>query len=365
MKQYTLYNILLSVLLLAACSDKDEPSLVVGGEEAFATISVGVDGVAETKATTLPDENTENAINNLTVVFIDEDKNEVIGHAYRVIDDDKNTVRVGLKTGEYKMLVIANAGKIGSFDPNRYYDQITALSEQGGTNGFVMSNIPTNITILKGENGIKATVKRVVGRVELSNLAVDWKDNDLQKISGLKFHLKKVFLANVRPESYLFDMTNNLGSHSMEKKEGFLCGIDIYKQGGEIANESMYAEYLKTDHDVTVEYGKDRKDLTRFYVMTNTDTKNEGSFPVILYIKGDLYDDTTGQFVLKDRHYRIKLANGVQRNTIYKIEATIEGKGSPEPGDNKDNIDMSGTIKVTTWNDVTLETITINEKIEI
>ena len=98
--------------------------------------------------------------------------------------------------------------------------------------------------------------------------------------------------------------------------------------------------------------------------MTNSDTKESGAAPVILYIKGDLYDGNKKP-VLTNRYYRIKLANGVQRNTIYKIEATIEGKGSPEPGDNKDNVKMSVTIKVNTWDDVTLKTITINEEIEI
>ena len=78
-----------------------------------------------------------------------------------------------------------------------------------------------------------------------------------------------------------------------------------------------------------------------------------------------MYDSENDKPVLTNRYYRIKLAKGVQRNTVYKISATIEGKGSPEPGDNKDNVDMSVTIKVNTWDDVTLDTITINEEIEI
>ena len=102
-----------------------------------------------------------------------------------------------------------------------------------------------------------------------------------------------------------------------------------------------------------------------FYAMTNSATKEVGSYPVILYIKGDLYDSGNKKPVLSNRYFRSKLAKGVQRNTLYKIEATIQGKGSPEPGDNKENIDLSVTITVKSWEGKTLDVITINEEIEI
>lgn len=375
MKRNKIYILLLSGLLMASCSKEEQPSPTPGGEDALVTVSVAVDGVAKTKAepeTQLGDEK-ENAIKNLTVVFIDAARNEVIGHAYKNVtasEADNNKVSVALKTGTYKMLVMANTEEVNSFIPKDYYDLIASLPEQGGENGFVMSNIVRDVDIEAGANSINdEKVKRVVGRVDLSKLAVNWQDEDLQKIDGLEFHLTQVFLANVRPKSYLFDMTdwdfmNDAEKHALEnKKDGYLCGID--KTGGDIVTENVLDENLLYEYkDVTINSTTSKTDLARFYAMTNSDTK-DGAAPVILYIKGDLYDSKNKKNVLTNRYYRIKLAKGVQRNTIYKIEATIEGKGSPEPGDNKENVKMSVTIKVNSWDDVTLDTITIDEEIEI
>lgn len=369
MKLYTLYIMLLSGLLLTACSDKDEPLPINGADEAYAIVSVGVDGIAGTKAMksdpALGTES-ENKIYDLNVVFINETSKgkEVMAHAYRQIDDGMDTIRVGLKTGEFKMLVIANAGDISSFDPQTYYNRIATLAEQGGGKGFVMTNIPENQTINIGENPIEAKVKRVVARVELSKLNVDWQDNDLQNIKGLEFRLSQVFLANVRPKSYLFDVSVDEAEASMEIKNGYLCGIAPPYSGGDIASDNNFADYLHKDSAVVVKStAENHTDLAKFYAMTNSDTKTD-PYPVILYIKGSLYDGDNNP-VLKDRYYRIKLANGVKRNTIYRIEATIQGKGSPEPGDNKENIEMSATITVKTWDNVTLDTITIEHEIEI
>lgn len=375
MKRNKIYILLLSGLLMASCSKEEQPSPTPGGEDALVTVSVAVDGVAKTKAepeTQLGDEK-ENAIKNLTVVFIDAARNEVIGHTYKNVtasEADNNKVTVALKTGTYKMLVMANTEEVNSFIPKDYYDLIASLPEQGGENGFVMSNIVRDVDIEAGANSINdEKVKRVVGRVDLSKLAVNWQDEDLQKIDGLEFHLTQVFLANVRPKSYLFDMTdwdfmNDAEKHALEnKKDGYLCGID--KTGGDIVTENVLDENLLYEYkDVTINSTTSKTDLARFYAMTNSDTK-DGAAPVILYIKGDLYDSKNKKNVLTNRYYRIKLAKGVQRNTIYKIEATIEGKGSPEPGDNKENVKMSVTIKVNSWDDVTLDTITIDEEIEI
>lgn len=374
MKHYTLYIMLLSGLLLAACSDKDEPLPVAGADEAYAIVTVGVDGIAGTKAlkseTTPADEqgtDAENKINNLNVVFIDVEKNEVIAQAYRKIDDQKDTIRVGLKTGNYRMLVIANAGNISSFDPQTYYDQIARLDNQREANGFVMTNIPEVKKIDKGENPIKVTVKRLVGRVELSKLSVNWMDNDLLAIEGLEFRLSEVFLANVRPTSYFFDVPVGDEGASMEIKDGYLSGIKDYKENGDIAEGNSLANYLRKEFNPNIVVGESKDfstDPVQFYAMTNSDTKTD-KYPVILYIKGSIYDKAKEEYLLKDRYYRIKLAKGVKRNTIYRIEAKIQGKGSPEPGDNKDNIDMSATISVLSWERVELDKILIEEEIEL
>lgn len=383
MKRNKIYILLLSGLLMASCSKEEQPSPTPGGEDALVTVSVAVDGVAKTKAEseTQPGDEKENAIKNLTVVFIDAAKNEVIGHTYKNVIDgeaDNNKVTVALKTGIYKMLVMANTEEVNSFIPKDYYDLIASLPEQGGENGFVMSNIVRDVEIKaiegdkKNVNEISEKVKRVVGRVDLSKLDVNWKDEDLKKIDGLEFRLTQVFLANVRPKSYLFDMmdwkfeTGTGEKHPMEIKEGYLCGIEKYFHGGDIAEGNEKDDNLSKVFSpaTTIKPGEEsHTDLASFYAMTNSDAK-DGAAPVILYIKGDLYDGA-GNAVLTNRYYRIKFAKGVQRNTIYKIEATIEGKGSPDPGDNKDNVKMSVTISVETWEGVTLDTITIDEEIEI
>lgn len=67
-----------------------------------------------------------------------------------------DTIRVGLKTGTYKLLVIANAGEMSSFKPEDYYDKTVSLADQVdkpagqvGEKGFVMTNIARDVEIKK------------------------------------------------------------------------------------------------------------------------------------------------------------------------------------------------------------------------
>ena len=238
-----------------------------------------------------------------------------------------------------------------------------------------MTNIARDVKIEKtaenaGINQISEKVKRVVGRVDLSLVDIDndWLDKNLK---GMKFQLSQVFLANVRPQSYLYDtktdwtLPEGATQHTMEFIEDrYLCGIEEELQvGGEIVAGSEYAEYLTTATDVTIT-GDDKephKGIASFYAMTNSFTK-DGAAPVILYLKGSWYD-AAGKPALTNRYYRIKLEKGVQRNTIYKIEATLKGKGSPDP-DIKDDVTLSVTITVKSWEGITLDEYTI-EEIEI
>lgn len=384
MKHFKLYMTLLSSLLLAACSHEEEPSPTPGGEDASVTVSVSVDGVAATKATmqgdtgtTEPGSTDENKIKNLTVVFFDEQSNEVIGHGYYAIgegEEGSNTITsksVSMKTGTYKMLLIANTPDVASFKPTDYYDGITtSLDKQGGTDGYVMSNEGETIEIIHKETSITAQVKRVVARIDLSTLAVNLRNLELRDMEGLQFKAKQVFLANVRPNSNLFDtstwlLPGDAAKHPIEHTGGgFLCGIDNPAPDGEIVAGNVQADYLLKTIDVSLGQGASQENPASFYVMTNSDKKDDNA-PVLLYIKGDLYDSKHNKNILTNRYYRIKLENGVKRNTVYKVAATIVGIGSSVPGINQEDIQLSAEIKIQSWDGKDLDKITIDEDIEL
>lgn len=387
MNYSNIYIMLLSCLLLAACSHEEDPSPDPGGEDVPVTVSVTVDGGDVTKG--VMNTYTENWINNMTVVFIDKQTNEVIGHGYTDISGmGKGTSdSISLKTGTYRMLVLANTGDISSFKATDYYDYVTAEffqpDDMAVIFGCPMSYADENITISK-KTAISVWIKRVVSRIDLTRLSVHWNDSDLRGIEGLQFRLKSVFVANVRQRTYLFDTRewsmNGVPTHPMEYADDtYYCGIDdlsLIAKGEEIAegnvNESVldypfmnsamgrvYDEnppLIGNDESMAVE------DV--FYVTSNSHTKDDLA-PVILYIKGDLYDSKNAKNVLTDRYYRIKLEKGVQSNTVYRIEARITGKGSSVPGINQENTDLSAILERQTWQGEVLDRINIDYDIDL
>ncbi len=391
MKHFKLYMTLLFSLLLAACSHEDEPSPTPGGEDASVTVSVSVDGVAATKSSV---SSMENVIKNMTVVFIDKQNNEVVGHGYCLTEFkgyfgkyEYTSEPINLKTGTYRMLVMANTAEISSFKATDYYDYISADFFQPDDGvltmywGFPMSYVDEDITINNKETTITAKVKRVVSRIELSELFFNWKDPDLQSISGLKFKIKRVFVANVRQRTYLFDtstwLPEGVATHPIEYVEDkYYCGIEdlgLIVEGGEIAegnvNKSVVHEYPFMPEEMGTSYFGDKEDVinlerANFYVTVNSQTKDDAA-PVILYIKGDLYDSVNDKTVLSDRYYRIKLENGVKPNTVYKLTATITGKGSYAPGVNQENTDLSVILNIQSWDGKDLDKITIDEDFEL
>ena len=71
--------------------------------------------------------------------------------------------------------------------------------------------------------------------------------------------------------------------------------------------------------------------------------------------------------VKKDRYYRIPIKQdatsgiiGVQRNTIYKIYATITGEGSKDPDTSELNACISFSIKVEPWTVITQTETDVN-----
>ena len=119
-----------------------------------------------------------------------------------------------------------------------------------------------------------------------------------------------------------------------------------------------------------------RKEMPQFYVFEMKGDKPmpsdlgksdspSGMIQTMLILRGNWYPNgkTEGlgnDVVKKDRYYRIPIKQdatsgiiGVQRNTIYKIYATITGEGSKDPDTSELNACISFSIKVEPWKVIT------------
>ena len=100
-----------------------------------------------------------------------------------------------------------------------------------------------------------------------------------------------------------------------------------------------------------------------------------GNIQTMLILRGNWYpngkktglSDDKKDVVKRDRYYRIPIKQdatsgiiGVQRNTIYKIYATITGEGSKDPDTSELNACISFSIKVEPWKVITQTETDVN-----
>lgn len=388
MKRNKLFLAALSVCLLSACSKDDvpEPGTTPDADLQEANITVMVstgDIVKQASKAEAAGTAEESSIKNLAIIFVRGGEVQGYGYIDNTVLKQDTTNNVGLKAGEkgteYIMYVLANSflgSSMPSTNPEFYKNKLAELSEQGGDSGFVITNTPQKVLVMPGFNYIglhpnfdnragtqisskELPLERVCARVEMDKLSVAWADEDLKLIDGLKFRLDSVFLANVRRSSFIFPQEANTGVSKLEYKDsGYYYGGGKFAKGGDVATGSepqapglgqSYNQLIANEKEfVFPNFEKTALKEITSYVMENVDKAEEGAYPVIVYLKGTLIDGE-GEIVLKDRYYRIKMTNSIERNKVYQIAATITGKGSPEPGDNKENVGLIATITLNDW----------------
>ena len=135
--------------------------------------------------------------------------------------------------------------------------------------------------------------------------------------------------------------------------------------------------------DKTVNGDEAHKEMPQFYVFEMKGDKSmlsdpgksdspSGKIQTMLILRGNWYPNgkTEGlgnDVVKRDRYYRIPIKQdatsgviGVQRNTIYKIYATITGEGSKDPDTSELNACISFSIKVEPWTVITQTETDVN-----
>ena len=259
----------------------------------------------------------------------------------------------------------------------------------------------------------KIPLTRHVARVQLQAIDCDFKNN----YANASFELTHVYIANASNTSriyadatpysldnataYSHGCSYNRDDYFLVKGENDVAslhwtmdeGVDIKMTGNSHSSNlngdgsiNYNSDSWFSFDDQTVsgdEYG--HKEMPQFYVfemkgnkpMPADDDPNKvdspsGMIQTMLILRGNWYPNgkTEGlgnDVVKRDRYYRIPIKQdatsgiiGVQRNTIYKIYATITGEGSKDPDTSELNACISFSIKVEPWTVITQTETDVN-----
>ena len=264
----------------------------------------------------------------------------------------------------------------------------------------------------------KIPLTRHVARVQLQAIDCDFKNN----YADASFELTHVYIANASNTSLIYAdaepySLDNATAYShgctYTRDDYFLvdgsqnvpslhwtmdAGVDIAMTGNDhsknISNGNINYDgtyWFKFD-DQTIEGDEGdpsnrHKEMPQFYVFEMKGNKPmlsddldksdspSGNIQTMLILRGNWYpngkktglSDDKKDVVKRDRYYRIPIKQdatsgiiGVQRNTIYKIYATITGEGSKDPDTSELNACISFSIKVEPWTLITQTETDVN-----
>ena len=251
------------------------------------------------------------------------------------------------------------------------HKEIEKKSEAEGWTEKNSSYDPANIP-----DDDKIPLTRHVARVQLQAIDCDFKNN----YADASFELTHVYIANdVASLHWTMDGGVDI------KMTGHSHSSNLNGDGSINYNGSSWFSF---DDQTISGDGYGRKEMPQFYVFEMkgdkpmlADDLNKGASPsgniqTMLILRGNWYPNgktngkTNGQsndVVKKDRYYRIPIKQdatsgiiGVQRNTIYKIYATITGEGSKDPDTSELNACISFSIKVEPWTVITQTETDVN-----
>ncbi len=417
MKLKYLFLGLIGAAAFTACSNSDEP-VVLGDTDAYLSIGV-TDGMVKTKAdpNAAPD---ESKIERLTAFVFNADGSALVtvaDTAFTVPTTDyhikhmkvriKDYTGVGPSETTFKMVLVANSfdevkgaksiadlqdllttKSIENFNYNNEIKPLLPMASNVLKINTVKKNVENWITNLAvAEEGNHATgippstygnddfvqMTRLISRVELESLTTDFKDG---VYTDATFILDSVFLVNVRENAHFIlpNVENTSAAYcrgsmaSFERIQGIIYPSD---EPAYILPSLLGKRYQREPSGVIIypssnKYDfKDKGNMFVSYIFPNDFKVAEPATPyaTTLILKGEIV--TTNQIRLSNRYFHITIKDVdkneyVKPNTIYRINATINGVGSPNPDDIPMNIGISAKITVLDWKLVNQDVPDIN-----
>lgn len=377
MKPINIILTMLALALLASCSSdsSDEPKVIVP-QDATLTLSVAPGSVltksSPTKAgaegTTSDSPETkvgEARINNIFAALFKAD-NSLLTSAYvdysTVNGETPDTIRISAKSDTpYTYVVLVNAGNQSSSTLDDLKTLTYKLQDIKVDNQPMCSRFMEIGKLKPGANYIGDTetfpnapadaafyskspiqVYRTASRIDFEQIEVDWSEADAAdlKKANARFRLKRVFVTDVKASTYLVDQDND---NSVELptteaiylngreagKTDYLASLDLFTADGNNAPVISLS-------DTYIPQNEAKK--WQCYITENT----EDATPTTILLKGDILPEKGDTPILSDRYFFIRLTKdnmtdtsgkklqGVIRNYVVRIRATVTGKGSDD-----------------------------------
>jgi len=395
MKLKYLFLAMLATAGFISCSNEDDKVDPNATYDAALTVSVAPSAETATKASTengTDDGSTdEQKVNTLTAFVFNESGNLVAVKDTTNAKEIKNIVVKATTAGTpYQLFLVANLH-------NTALKSVTSLSSLKSSVASLTDEVESSLTMtsqvlnitVKGVEGERVCqnyvinqtgsikidtegglndytaltstgmipITRLASRIQLDKLTVAFVGGNLE---GAKFRLDSAYLVNVKSQSlYLgddlttgteywnatgsFTVKGNLISPlSVSKASPYLVTPKITLTSGNVSSNSV---------DFTT--SANSNNYLKAYAFENHIAEVSGTYNTRLILKGEIIL-STGQS-LGTSYYHITIAGPdnayyVVRNTIYKIEVTITGTGSPNEDQKSDlNAGINAKVTVVPW----------------
>lgn len=437
MKRIYLILMTVAAILMVGCNEEAPQPIQVGDQEV--SLQIGIQKPFATKAT----EDAlrfagEDSVHNLTALVFTTDGDFVVGKR-EVATTEKNALAIYdivLPIGKYNILLLANTdAKIielaeGGFKDlqkniesildqkqnhllmaSKLFKNVQLVAYEEGTRlsyNFLLEDedanneaarIVSGIKVLKteternaydytDEDADKVELTRLAARIQLDKIAVAFpKDNaDLTyQFDGATFTLTSVFMANIRPQTYLTPVDGRTERVSVDPDPIYFRGGPAtyteqmgYVVPGSATDAVFEKEYPTTANAITLADGKshtfayndvektgdmffcyafeNQNVYSSTFTPANEEKGTEESFE--LHSNGDTRMIISGYITLgngtqlAETYYHIPIKKDTQkvdRNYVYGVSVTIRGLGSDGP-DLKDHyVAIQPVITVENW----------------
>lgn len=216
--------------------------------------------------------------------------------------------------------------------------------------GEIKEGLHTSNDVPQGYEPIE--IERLVARVQVDKLSVSFD----QKYPNASFELLQLALANVRNKTTI-DKAVLSFVHGFDSD--FYTAVSngwIYKENSTVCpylRENYSSQVLKNQE--TYNFGN--KSFVKYiYFNPLLGAVSNDDASTALVITGNFVPNINYPIAKEKRHYRVYLNDvdvvkpaAVLRNTVYKLNVTLTGEGSPNPDEILETVGVSLTLTVKPW----------------